>query len=107
MAPSIYLGSRSRRSRRRMRFRAEQTMMYRLARIMASIAGPNLGMMSGHPQEHLLEAGAGRRQIGARRERLDRAIRDLATAVHDDDAGAHLLHQMEQVRGQQDRRAGI
>ena len=31
MAPIKYLGSRSRRSRTRIRFRAVQTMMYRLA----------------------------------------------------------------------------
>ena len=36
----------------------------------------------------------------------DRAVGDLPAAVHDDDARADLLDQVQQVRRQQDRRAG-
>ena len=45
-------------------------------------------------------------QIGARRELRERAVGDLAAAVHDDHARADLLDQVQQVRRQQNRRAG-
>ncbi len=45
-------------------------------------------------------------EIGARRELGERAVGDLATAVHDDHARADFLDQVQQVRRQENRGAG-
>src|SRR5580765_231091 len=90
-----YRGSRSRRSRARMRFRVVQAVMYWLA----------LSIATGHVQEDLLEARAGGGEIRARGELGDGAVGDLLSAVHDDHARADLLDEMQQMGRHQNRRA--
>ena len=54
-------------------------------------------MAAGDVQEDLLEVRPGLREIGARREVGHRAVRNLLSAVHDDDARAHFFDEVQQV----------
>src|SRR5689334_23469973 len=77
-------------------------MMYRLADSIASAAAR--GIAAGHPHEDLLEIPGG--EIGSRRELGKRSVGDDPAVVHDDDARADLFDEMQQMRREQDRRAG-
>src|SRR6266511_2573398 len=103
MAPSRYRGSRSRRSRTRRRFRALETMMNRLAAIMSALL--DVPIVARDAQKDLFQARTGRREIRARRQLLERAVGHFFSVIHDDDARADFLNQVQEMRGEQDRRA--
>src|SRR4051794_264829 len=64
-----------------------------------------LRIVAGHAKENLLEVGPALGEIGTRAQLLEGAVRDLLPAVHDNDARADFLDEVQQMRRQQYRRA--
>src|SRR5262249_48623507 len=62
----------------------------------------SLVVVAGDVHEDLLEVRIGGRKIRAHRELRKRSVGDLATAIHDDDPGTDLFHEMQKMRRDQD-----